>query len=355
MHREKMISRSVLCAILILVGSTLPAQQAEPALERVAPAAFDSPFPTGTFKNLNLAGGPESINLSASLGKRPVIIFYWIAGNPRADEILVQVQELVKEIGKDKITLYAAVLRRPGRGTEVVTQGIAKLGLEVPILDDDGFRLGQQLRVQSVPNVTIIDAAGKLRLTSGASLAQVLEYKFTLKDAIERVAKTGKLHTYGYLERYYPVNELVGQACPDFKAPLLSNRVEHRWSSMMEAEKMNVLIFWSVDCPHCRRSLPEINAWLKKNSSGINVISAAKITSQESIARTKEFCDLNDFKFRTLIDQDLQISRLYNVTTTPTIVIIGPDGVIDSVLLSGETDVGQALEARKRELLNAKS
>jgi hypothetical protein len=39
------------------------------------------------------------------------------------------------------------------------------------------------------------------------------------------------------------------------------------------------------------------------------------------------------------------------VISTPTVVVIRPDGVVDSVLLSGETDFGHALELKKREIL----
>ena len=40
----------------------------------------------------------------------------------------------------------------------------------------------------------------------------------------------------------------------------------------------------------------------------------------------------------------------YQVTSTPTVVIIGPDGVVDSVVLSG-TSIPEALEKKRRELL----
>jgi len=55
--------------------------------------------------------------------------------------------------------------------------------------------------------------------------------------------------------------------------------------------------------------------------------------------------------FPTLVDKDMQIASLYQVVSTPTLVVIRPDGVIDSVLLSGESDLGQALEQKKQQLL----
>ncbi len=225
------------------------------------------------------------------------------------------------------------------------------MSLDIPVLDDPGFEIGQRLRVQSVPDVSILDREGRLRLSNGASLDQDLEYKMTVRTAVQRVAQTGTLGTYGYLERYYPVRELVGKKCPDFKAPLLTTSVEQHWSTLLKTDQINVLIFWSVDCPHCRKSLPEINAWLKTNPSGVNVVSVAQVASDATRVKTKEFCDLNGFVFPTLIDQDMQVNELYQVTSTPTILIIRPDGVIDSAVLDGHTDLAKTIEEKKKALL----
>ena len=202
-----------------------------------------------------------------------------------------------------------------------------------------------------VKRINIVDSAGKLRLANGASLLQVIGYEQTVGTAIERVAKQGDVGSYGYLERYYPVNELVGKECPDFKAPLLSSSIEQRWSRMIKEDHVNVLIFWSVNCQHCRRELPLINAWLRQNQEGFNVISAAGVPDDVTRTRTKEFCDINKFVFPTLVDRDLKISNLYQVTSTPTILFIGPDGVVDSVMLSTADDFGAIANQKKKELL----
>jgi hypothetical protein len=81
------------------------------------------------------------------------------------------------------------------------------------------------------------------------------------------------------------------------------------------------------------------------------VISAARITDDATKTRTAEYCKINGFLFPTFVDKDMQIGAVYQVISTPTIVVIRPDGVVDSVLLSGETDIGAALEVKKREIL----
>jgi hypothetical protein len=144
---------------------------------------------------------------------------------------------------------------------------------------------------------------------------------------------------------------LAGKPCPDFSAPMVTDRVEQRLLSLLDDEKLNLLIFWSVDCPHCRKSLPEINTWLLQNSD-VNVVSAAKVTSESVRRRTSEFCDVNGFSFPTLaVDSDQ--TDLFKVTSTPTILVIRPDGVIDSAMVDAHDDFGAIIEQKKREILGS--
>ena len=67
--------------------------------------------------------------------------------------------------------------------------------------------------------------------------------------------------------------------------------------------------------------------------------------------KTQEFCDGHEFVFPTLMDQEQNIAQLFQVTSTPTIVVIGPNGVIDSVILSSDKDFGKTMEQKKKALL----
>ena len=332
----------VLALTLLAAPSPATGQTAQVPLAQVG-----EPFPGGVYANLN---GDAPVDLTAFAGEKPVALMYWIAGHPRADKELQELQALAAELG-DKIAVLVVAIRQPGREKAEIVKRLGELNVTLPVLDDAGFRIGQQVRVQAVPHFTLLDKAGRLKLTNGGALAQVIGYQQTVESAIRRAAETGEVGTFGYLAKYYPVNELVGQKSPDFKAPLISTGVEQRWSTMIKKDHLNVLIFWSVDCPHCQRSLPEINAYLRQHGEGVNVISCAGVHDEVTRTKTKEFCNFNDFVFPTLVDQDLQVSQLYRVTTTPTILFIRPDGVIDSVLLSGNFDFAAEVEKKKRELL----
>ncbi len=340
---------SIICLTLALLAQATGAQRS-PDSSPPDDVSFGKPFPAASFRNLNLqAGGPEKIDLAQVLGKKPVVLLYWIAGNERADKMFIELQELVEGLGADKLEFYGAAYPQPGRDADIIAERLKKIGIRVPVLDDENFDLGRKLRVQSVPNVTIIDAEGIFRLTNGASLTQVLEYKMTLASAITRVAEKGSLGTYGYLDRYYPVKELIGRKCPDFEAPLLDNGVVQSWNSMFKKDRLNVLVFWSVDCPHCRKSVPRLNDWLKEQSGRINTIGVVLVANDAMKTKTEEFCSQSGFIFPMFVDKDSSIARLFQVTSTPTVLVIRPNGVIDSVMLSSIQDFSKTLEEKQRE------
>jgi len=336
--------------VLAVTAFPAVAQQA-----KVAPAEFGEVFPAEPFENFNAsAGGAAVVDLSRVIGKRPVIFFYWIAGNPFADEAFVELQTLADEVGPAKLALFGVATERPGLGQDKIVERIRALKIHVPVLNDDGFKIGQRLNVRSVPSISVLDAEGKLRLANAGSLRQTLEYKMDVEAAIRRVGDKGTLGTYGTLPRWYPVKEMVGKPCPDFEAPVLGGDEVRRWSEMLGDDNITVLMFWSVDCPHCRETLPEINAWMKANDTeGINLVSAAHVKNETIRVKTEEFCNDEGFVFPTLIDEDHQIGNRFRVVSTPTFVIVGPDGKIDSVLLRGDTDLGKKFQAKRNELLKA--
>ncbi len=339
-------------------GRTLPPERPEAAapketVVRVPPAQFGEIFPSYVYANLNPApGGKGSVNLGEFLGKRPIVFCYWIAGRSRGERIFQDLQRLADEAGPGKLALFGIVREKPGVDAAKIGDRIRDLGIRVPVLNDEEFRLGQHLAVRTVPSVSVIDAEGRLRLGNASSLRQVLEYNLDVEAAIRRVAAKGTLGTYGNLPRYDPVNELIGKKSPDFEATVVGDGTSRRWSSVLDPKRINVLVFWSVDCPHCKRALPQINDWLKQHPDGVNFASAAAAQDEASRQKTEDYCRVNQFSFPTFLDRGLQIAELYEVSATPTMLIIRPDGVVDSVFF-GEIDFPKALDAKQKEILGS--
>ncbi len=339
--RSAIFKVSVCAAVVLAAATPLIAQT-----QRVEPAPFGQPFPTG--KYTNLTDGKALVDLAQHLGKRPVVFVYLIPGHERSEAMLKEAASILD--GSD-VALLGLTSPRDGVTPAQLTQRIQSVGITAPVLYDVGFTVGQQLRVHAVPNMAILDGQGLLRVTNGQSLKQAVEYGLDLAKLLGRLGSSGKLGSYGHLPRYYPVTELIGQSCPDFKAPRLADGVVQRWSSLLAKDKLNVLLFWSIDCPHCRKSLPEIAQWFRSNGSGVNLVSAARIDDTDQKTRTAEFCKINGIDFPTLVDRKRAVADLFLITATPTALIVGPDGVIHDVYLSGASDFARVIEAKRRELL----
>src|SRR6185295_696006 len=167
--------RLPLTALAALLFCAAAAEPTPAPVELVQPGEL---FPAATFDDLNAApGGPAKVDLAQVLGKKPIILFYWIPGHPRAESMFVQLEKLTGELGVDRIALYGVAVQRPGLGVDAIRERIKAIGVHAPVLDDDAFTIGRRLAVNTVPDVSIIDAEGRLRLTNGASLTQVVGYK----------------------------------------------------------------------------------------------------------------------------------------------------------------------------------
>lgn len=344
----------LLCVCACAGESSETRKKAVPAPAEPPPVALEagSVFPPGVYRNLNPAG-PERVDLARDLGVRPVVLYYWIAGNERVEEKLVELESFLA--GKD-VAFYGVALPRKDLATaEVIRARTEKLGVRAPVLDDDGFRIGKRVSADTVPHISVVDAEGRLRLTGGAALThRVDDEGTTLREVLERLAAGEAIASYGKLGRYYPVKELEGRPSPDFSAPLVRTRIKKTWRGMLDDGKVNVLVFWSVDCPHCRLELPEINEWVRSNPRDVNVVSLARVTNPDVGAKTAEFTESEGLVFPTLVDEDASIYELYGVTTTPTIVVVKPDGTVDSAIVShdkGQHGFGAMIEDKIRELL----
>lgn len=320
----------------------------------VPPVRAGDLFPPGEYKIFNPQGDLLFVDLADSLGKMPVVLIYWIPGNARAEKIFSDLLEVTRDLRPEKLAVYGIAVANTSIGVtpDVIRERIDAVGIDVPVLNDEEFPIGKRLQVRSVPHITIIDKSGRVQLSNGASLQQDLEYKVDLATAIRRVADSGNLHTYGFLPTYYPVRELEGRSAPDFTAPLVKDGEEQSWSGLLDDEKVNVLVFWSVDCPHCRKQLPELNAWIQENPGRTNLVGCATVADEKDAGRTRAFCDQNGLVFTNVLDVGAEISDEYGVTTTPTLVIIGPDGVVNSAITSSIADFGSTITRKQKELLD---
>ena len=125
------------------------------------------------------------------------------------------------------------------------------------------------------------------------------------------------------------------KVAPEFTAPgLAGNRVS--LGGLRSAGKPVMLVFSSPKCGPCKTLLPEVASWQREHADKLTVslITRGKLDD----ARTS----LERYGVdRVALEQDREISKLYEVTGTPSAVLIDSDGRVQSGPVAGADAIRQ--------------
>lgn len=110
-----------------------------------------------------------------------------------------------------------------------------------------------------------------------------------------------------------------GSVAPEFSV-LTNNGLEFNTKDL-HAKK--VLVFWATWCPPCEMELSRINELVKEKRIPAEAILA--ISMQEEKDLVDRVAAERDYQFPIAYDLDGQVSRLFNVQGTPTVVFLSGD------------------------------
>jgi methylamine dehydrogenase accessory protein MauD len=100
--------------------------------------------------------------------------------------------------------------------------------------------------------------------------------------------------------------------------------------SLRARGKPVLLIFTHPDCPACTALLPEIGRWQQEDGANLTVALVSRGTAEENRARSFEHGLTN-----VLLQDKWEVAKAYQVKTTPSAVLVSPDGTIGSPLAAG--------------------
>lgn len=353
-----LIGTILLFALLAPAASSVeetktPTGEAAPSSERVA--AGDK-VPAMKLKALLPdAKEPKDLDLSASLGKRPVVICYIRLGESLGEEGFLSMQSLAQGPLKGKIDFFGATNPGPKMTMPESAERLSLLGVALPFLLDEDFKLGRTLGVTSAPSFTLIDAGGALRVVDAKSLKQNVTPTVTMSEAIQGAAKGGFVPTVAKLPRYYPANELVGEQFPDFILKKFEGTDRVKMSEAVAQDrkdnKVPVLFFWHPNCPHCKKAMPGIMVGFNSYRKWLDLISIVDLKDADEIKNARDTIRAHSITFPVLQDEERRITDMYKVVSTPTFVFLKPDGVIDSVYTSGDVNFVTVFSAKIQSLL----
>jgi peroxiredoxin len=126
---------------------------------------------------------------------------------------------------------------------------------------------------------------------------------------------------------------LEGKPLPEFSEPALSGETI---DNSRIAGQLGALLFVSPNCSTCSVTLDELEALSAKTSGNIVVF------CRSSETRCRELAATYRLELPVIADEDLQLSRRFGVSGTPTAVLVGPDGEVRSY---GQPMSGKDLES----------
>jgi peroxiredoxin len=130
----------------------------------------------------------------------------------------------------------------------------------------------------------------------------------------------------------------IGAPAPDFSWPDINGK-QVSLDNLLDLGKTLVLFFVSPTCHPCRALLPEIREWQEKYGDKFTFA----FVSEGSVEENKAKIAGNGEQI-LLIQQNRQTSESFRAKWTPTAVVINQDGVIASLLATGDVAVRQLVE-----------
>jgi methylamine dehydrogenase accessory protein MauD len=125
----------------------------------------------------------------------------------------------------------------------------------------------------------------------------------------------------------------VGTPAPDFSLRDLQGE-EVTLDSLYAPGRPVLLLFIDPDCEPCDDLLPEVRSWQEEHAGEFTVVPISRGASEESRAKASEH-GLGG----VLVQEDWEVSKIYQVHGTPSAVLVRPDGTIGSLVAEGNEEV----------------
>jgi peroxiredoxin len=323
-----------------------PTAQTAPAQGALTPGAALPAL--GKVKAVNTTPGPQAselvdLDLEALVRGKTTIFLYFLPSEETSEEALKLTMEWAA--GRKDVSVVGIVPPR-GKSAPQVAARLTEMKLSLPVVWDGTYQIQKMLGTQTVPQLTLVDKTGKVNIIGASSPSHRLDPKTTFIQYAEALLAGRTMQPVMQLPRYYPVNDLIAGPYLDFALEKVNSTETLRLSDLVGKGKLTLLVFWSPDCSHCKVELPEINTYYREHKDILNIVGIAKIPDDAVRQRAVDFMKVSDLQFPTVADRQSEVFRRYKVKTTPTTVVVGPDGIVATVLFGSEVDLKAELDPR---------
>ena len=123
----------------------------------------------------------------------------------------------------------------------------------------------------------------------------------------------------------------IGAVAPSSSAPDFTLRTMGGPNLRLQEQRGQVVLvnFWATWCGPCRQEMPQLNKLYDKYRAAGFVLLGVNV--DDNSARASEVAQKLGLRFPVLLDSDKAVSRLYDLSTMPTTVLIDREGRVRHV------------------------
>ncbi len=110
-----------------------------------------------------------------------------------------------------------------------------------------------------------------------------------------------------------------------FRADKFTSLDKIKFDLKTAIDKVYVLNFWFINCPPCKKEIPELNEIVKQYKDNSNVVFLA--IALDGASELKDFLKTMPFDYH-IVPDGRYYAQKYGVTAYPTHVVVGKDGMI---------------------------
>lgn len=356
-HRYRGVRSQVLAAAVLLFATAAGAADQPPGKTKAEVSSAPAPqnllgerFPGHVVKVLRPGSEKATdLDLSAEIGKRPVVFAYFLFTSPVSEEVMTEVLRFVDQEVKEKVSVYPVT--RLGKRYEIteLTEKMRLYRIDRPVIMDEDGKLQSALGVGVVPAISLVDKDGILCVVRGSTLRQSVLDEVTIAEAIRKAARGEQPPIVRMMETRSPAEDLIGEKYRNFILTDRRSGASLKLADHVGPGRVTALFYWSPDDRISSTKIPGVQAaWKTYREKYLDVISIVRSAEAGAVAK---FAEQQGIDFPILEDRAQRFTTLYRVVSTPTLIVIGPDGIIDSVSTSEKANYFALLQAKVHAML----